>query len=207
MYKVLQVPKRGNSSSWGSWGELLAMSVGKGKVSAQIWGAREEFFKNWGANWRWLVLGGTSSTLWPLPKGLGRRLGGEPLGVGGKRLQSRPSPTVAAKVPWSIFLLMVLLTVVERGCLPHITSFLFLWSAALLLLWHYPLPGLCPPVSGLWPHSIDRYVSLAMDTTTSMPWLLGQGHNPAVFIWITEEVEFCFPAGFDAERGGLWNCS
>lgn len=35
------------------------------------------------------------------------------------------SPTVAAKVPWSIFLLMVLLTVVERGCLPHIMSFPF----------------------------------------------------------------------------------
>jgi len=34
-----------------------------------------------------------------------------------------------------------------------------------------------------------------------MPWLLGQRHNPALFIWITEEVEFCFPAGFDAARG------
>ena len=138
----------------------------------------------------------------PFPK-LGRRLGGEPLGVGAKRrLQSRPSPTVAAKVPWSIFLLMVLLTVVERGCLPHITSFPFsLISCPAVSMALSSARPLSTCIRTVTPLCRLGYVSLAMDTTTSMPWLLGQGHNPAVFIWIIEEVEFCFPAGFDAERG------
>lgn len=98
---------------------------------------------------------------------------------------------------------MVLLTVEERGCLPHITSFPFSLisgpDASIKLSFALPL-STCSRTGE--PHSgLLEYVSLVIDTIASMPWLLGQRHNSAVFIWITEEVEFHFPAGFDAERG------
>lgn len=135
-----------------------------------------------GANWKVVGLGRHAHPQTPFPK-LGRRLGGEPLRVGAKRLQSRPSPTVAAKVPWSIFLLMVLLTVVERGCLPHITSFPFSLISC---------PAVSMALSSAQPLStciVDCDPTLSIGIrflghghhNIHATWLLGQGHNPCCF--------------------------
>ena len=215
--KFCKYLEEGNSSSWGSWGELLAMSSGKRQVSAQVWRTRggilqelsgelkvvclgrhvfhpvtpsPSWEEDWvGNQWGWVQRGGYSH----VPESL----------CGLDNPLTSATSFWAAKVAQSIFLLMVLLTVEERGCLPHITSFPFSFisspDASIKLSFALPLSTCSRPGE---PHSgLLEYVSLAIDTIASMPWLLGQRYNSAVFTWITEEVEFRFPAGFDAERG------
>ena len=83
----------------------------------------------------------------------------------------------------------------------HILSFSLISSPDASIKLSFALPLSTCSRTGE-PHSgLLEYVSLAIDTMASMPWLLCQRYNSAVFIWITEEVEFHFPAGFDAERG------
>ena len=148
---IVKYLEEGNSSSWGSWGELLAMSSGKRQgFSSDLRGkgrnsSRTEGQTEGGLSWE--------ACLPPcdcFPK-LGRRLGGDPLGVGAKRrLQSRPwVPLWLPKFPDPSFCWWFCWLWWRGAAFPTSRPFLFLWSAALLLLWSYPLPGLCLHVAGL----------------------------------------------------------